>query len=97
MFNHPPRINTVREHDLTRSGAAEQRVQNLFVDSLGLHAVAVLAIGPAGGSHESQVLLAGGKPRQLARLKGVNVTAVGWASEDVTESCTGYVEWVWLC
>lgn len=88
---------TVREHDLTRSGAAEQRVQNLFIDPLGMHALVVLAVGPLGGSHESHVLLGGGKPKQLARLKGVNVTAVGWDGESVTETCTGCDMWGGCC
>lgn len=97
IYHNRRPLTTVREDDLARSGAAEQRVQNLFLDPMGLHALAVLAVGPSGGSHETYVLLAGGKPKQLARLKGVNVTAVGWDGEGITETCTGCVFLFFLC
>lgn len=81
------RLSPTAVLEVELSKAPEAAVRHLFTDGSGAHTLVVLA---AGGAVETHYLYAKWpKPRPLARLRGVAVSAAAFDASHASDSSTG--------
>lgn len=83
--SYSPFLHAVLEVELSR--APDAAVRHIFTDASGAHTLVVLAYGGAAETHYLHAKWP--KPRPLARLRGVAVSAAAFDASHASDSSTG--------